>query len=45
MGQIGEPVREEPLIVPAPLSEPAPVEPSPRPPVETPSPEKVPQPA
>lgn len=40
MGEIGNPVREEPLVVPAPIHEPLREEPSP---VKVP--ERVPQPA
>lgn len=44
MGEIGKPLREEPLVVPAPQREPAHVEPSPEP-VKVPERQPEPQPA
>jgi len=41
MGEIGEPLRDEPLVVPAPAREPIRVEPSPEP-VKVPEREPVP---
>lgn len=40
MGEIGNPVREEPLVVPPPNTTPAPAEPSPevKPPIKQPEP-------